>query len=90
MRKYIKKIEALMMYRGALPAEGKLEEIVKEIWNDGWNHGYRGDYEDEDVPITRIELCKFCGDQFDVDDMHLHQNGFVCEDCWDERLRSTE
>ena len=32
--------------------------------------------------------CKFCGDKSRT--WHTHQGQFVCEDCWDERLRTTE
>jgi DNA polymerase len=33
--------------------------------------------------------CKFCGRTFNSKYPHSHQSGFVCDDCWDERLRAT-
>lgn len=41
-----------------------------------WNHGT--------VP------CKFCGRQVPARTAHLHQQSWVGECCWDERLRVTE
>lgn len=34
--------------------------------------------------------CKFCRTTFNSVYPHSHQSGFVCDDCWDERLRATE
>jgi ribosomal protein S27AE len=36
------------------------------------------------------DYCKFCGLPKPISIMHLHQDRYVCGDCWDERLRSTE
>ena len=37
-----------------------------------------------------LEPCKFCNSLCDARTMHLHQDQFVGECCWDERLRVTE
>jgi len=34
--------------------------------------------------------CKFCGTEDYPSAMHLHNGGYVCDNCWDERLRATE
>lgn len=34
--------------------------------------------------------CKFCMKQERPRKAHLHQGAWVCENCWDERLRITE
>lgn len=33
--------------------------------------------------------CKFCSQTFKSVRPHIHQSGFVCSNCWDERLRTT-
>lgn len=45
------------------------------------------------IEVTRIDArveCKFCKKHTPAPKAHLHQNGYVCEKCWDERLRVTE
>lgn len=41
---------------------------------------------------TMYDKCKFCETEVDTrgDDVHKHEDGWVCEECWDERLRVTE
>lgn len=39
---------------------------------------------------SRCEPCKFCGDSWHHAEMHQHDGEYVCEKCWDERLRTTE
>jgi formylmethanofuran dehydrogenase subunit E len=34
--------------------------------------------------------CRFCGDLVLNSSSRLHQDGWVCDKCWDERLRTTE
>lgn len=34
--------------------------------------------------------CKFCHRPVNINTAHLHDNGYVGECCWDERLRQTE
>lgn len=34
--------------------------------------------------------CKLCRQLVPAETSHLHQDEFVCELCWDERLRTTE
>lgn len=38
----------------------------------------------------KLVTCKFCEKEVEDVTAHRHQNGYVCEDCWDERLRTTE
>lgn len=48
---------------------------------------------DEDNPTPDWNLsvsCKFCDKDCHPRRAHLHQGKYVCEDCWDERLRTTE
>lgn len=40
--------------------------------------------QDEDVD------CKFCDRPCHIGDTQLHQGKYVCNDCWDERLKTTE
>lgn len=35
-------------------------------------------------------VCKFCGRNERADYAYLHQEGFVCCNCWDERLKASE
>jgi len=53
----------------------------------------RGAYEDwEDAPEELQEdlvICKFCDKYEDPEKAHLHQDEWVCDECWDERLRIT-
>jgi len=43
------------------------------------------------IPEPKIEvICKFCRRTEKIQDAHFHNDGYVCERCWDERLRSTE
>jgi formylmethanofuran dehydrogenase subunit E len=41
----------------------------------------------EDYPTVE---CKFCEESTDARTAHRHDGGYVCEGCWDERLRATE
>lgn len=34
--------------------------------------------------------CSICGHGTPIDDAHLHQNEWVGECCWDDRLKITE
>jgi len=34
--------------------------------------------------------CKFCNEECDVSEAHVHQEEYVGECCWDERLRMTD
>ena len=43
----------------------------------------------EQLATQRIH-CKLCRRSAPEVSAHRHQDGWVCEDCWDERLRSTE
>lgn len=38
----------------------------------------------------RMVNCKFCYKLNDSLFCHLHQDTWVCEDCWDDRLKTTE
>jgi len=40
------------------------------------------------VPI-KVE-CRFCHEMVPQPEAHCHDGHFVCESCWDERLRTTE
>lgn len=40
--------------------------------------------------LVGMVLCKFCGNACDPNTAHRHDHGWVCDDCWDERLRTTE
>lgn len=42
--------------------------------------------EDEIETVT----CKFCHEFERLGVAHRHDNGYVCENCWDDRLRTTE
>jgi hypothetical protein len=49
----------------------------------------------QNVLLTRkaVGECKFCGldgPGFSPEDFHYHDGGWVCPNCWDERLRETE
>jgi hypothetical protein len=45
----------------------------------------------EDPDEEEAVLCKFCRHQVPARTAHLHQGGWVGDECcWDERLRSTE
>jgi len=35
-------------------------------------------------------ICNLCHNETDANKAHLHQDRFVGECCWDERLRTTE
>lgn len=41
------------------------------------------------LPSNNVD-CKFCHRSISDDTAHRHDDGWVCEECWDERLRSTE
>jgi hypothetical protein len=30
-----------------------------------------------------FQPCKFCGEDRNIEFMRLHDDGYVCEDCWD-------
>jgi len=36
-----------------------------------------------------LPCCKFCEEPIESTDYHSHQDGIVCQNCWDERLRVT-
>lgn len=38
----------------------------------------------------RCVRCKFCGSLVAKKTAHLHQGSWICEVCWDDRLKSTE
>jgi len=40
--------------------------------------------------VAGMPKCQFCKALAAPDEWHLHQDGVVCESCWDERLRSSE
>lgn len=37
-----------------------------------------------------IAQCKFCKEERAIRDMHRHDSGYVCPECWDDRLKNTE
>jgi len=39
--------------------------------------------------VLRV-TCKLCNEKTIIGYAHRHQDGYVCEECWDERLRNTE
>ena len=39
---------------------------------------------DEDV------CCKICDRPCHIGDTHRHSSGYICNECWDERLKITE
>jgi len=59
-----------------MPAKKIVKEIHKEVKQKLMESG--------------AEKCKFCGELRPVVSMHRHNDGYVCNDCWDERLRNTE
>jgi len=40
-------------------------------------------------PTNRIVSCKFCRRGTPLLEAHRHQDGWVCDMCWDERLRAS-
>lgn len=64
----------------------RLEMIVGSELNDPDTTAVVGHISQAEV----IVICKFCGRPTPAKTAHLHQNGWVGEECWDERLRSTE
>lgn len=38
----------------------------------------------------KLVRCKFCDEEGEAVKAHMHQGEYVCENCWDERLRTTE
>lgn len=42
---------------------------------------------DEAIEMVK---CKFCGKHTSADEAHLHDKEYVCEECWDDRLKITE
>jgi hypothetical protein len=41
------------------------------------------------IPDDKV-YCKLCDRAKPKDTAHSHSGGFVCAECWDERLRTTE
>ena len=39
---------------------------------------------------VRLFKCKFCGGLSPASEAYVHLGDWVCEHCWDERLRITE
>jgi hypothetical protein len=62
------------------------DPVVREWHGDSFEEA-----EDETLPtgLQTVE-CKLCHNQVPIKTAHLHQDGYVGECCWDERLRSTE
>jgi hypothetical protein len=50
----------------------------------------RGNTDPFEPDIIEKLPCKFCGELEQAHKAHLHQGRYVCEKCWDERLRTTE
>jgi hypothetical protein len=49
------------------------------------------DFDFHEVKETvETRICKFCRREDATEEFHFHQGGYVCEGCWDERLRVTE
>ena len=44
---------------------------------------------EEDDPDEAFDYCTFCGRAVDPAEVHKHQDGWVCDDCWDPRLDIT-
>lgn len=42
------------------------------------------------IPSTDIYCCMCTTNGAVEDGFHLHQGKYICEECWDERLRVTE
>ena len=34
--------------------------------------------------------CKFCWNEVSINEAHLHKGSHVCDECWDDRLKTTE
>ncbi len=60
---------------------GVIADIVEEL-----DSVLQEQEEDEEEYVE----CKFCNKEVDATTAHLHKGQWVCEGCWDERLRITE
>lgn len=65
------------------------------------NRGFKAFEEACDLPYDTYEIedpniigedtwCKFCDRICHIGDMHKYGDRYVCEECWDERLKVTE
>lgn len=51
---------------------------------------YNGSIKIESYPASFfMKFCRFCGIEHEVVCMHRHQDHFVCDECWDNRLETT-
>ena len=71
-----------------------VEEALKYAENRGFNHEHsdRVGMTLFDLSVARIIIlkpCKFCRVVAALSTMERHGDGYVCVDCWDERLRTT-
>jgi len=84
------------------PTCGAVVEDLKEWWNAGeWmgddftpfdhiDEKYCSEYCAEKASIFSVE-CSLCGGLCDAKTAHLHQDGYIGDECcWDERLKSSE
>jgi len=82
------------------PTCDEVVEDLREWWQAGEWIGndflpyadggkYCSEYCAEKASIFNVE-CKICGELCDAKTAHLHQDEYVGECCWDERLRATE
>ena len=74
-----------------------LEEALKKaddgdfVVYDEMNKCLAFDWNGDESTVETEVCCKFCHKQAPADTAHLHDGGWVGDDCcWDERLRATE
>lgn len=79
---------------GGSDPEGKEVTIEGQVAKqDCWCSDCHREWQDQYILARIIEYdvkCKFCEKSTASRSAHLHQDEWVCESCWDERLRSSE
>jgi len=63
-----------------------VDHIQDQIYYVRGHEVEESDFDDESDQVT----CKFCSKLTAADTAHLHQGEWICDNCWDDRLRSTE
>jgi len=65
------------------------EEIANPENDKDWdNTDFFGDF-DDDADEDNL-ICDRCGSNVNAEEAHLHQGKYICEECWDDRLKMTE
>jgi hypothetical protein len=83
------KVEELGLDLSEAEAKAWLERVQKHIADRLVEHGWEVIEAMLMEDMSKVD-CKFCNGRPYAVEAHYHDGGYVCPDCWDDRLKATE